>query len=145
MHWHGNGNGLGQGEVERVQLEDERARISMRLRMLVLSVAQEARQARARQGKARRGGKWHAARPSAGNGKRKGKPCRLRRADWVGYCDCCCARGWGPKNCATPAMQGKVNYGSYCCCCCRCCCCLCCCCHCCACCAVAPKSEIKIK
>lgn len=139
MHWHGNGNGLGQGEVERVQLEDERARISMRLRMLVLSVAQEARQARERQGKAR----WQVACGEAKRRqwKRKGKPGRLRRADWVGYCYCCCARGWGPKNCATPAMQGKVNYGSCCFCCCRCCCC----CHCCACCAVAPKSEIKIK
>lgn len=100
MHWHGNGNGLGHGEV--VQLEDERARISMRLRMLVLSVAQEARRS-----KARRGGKWHAARPSAGNGKRKGKPGRLRRADWVGYCYFCCARGWGPKNCATQQCRAK--------------------------------------
>lgn len=59
---------MGGGKGEVVQLEDERARISMRLRMLVLSVAQEARRS-----KARRGGKWHAARPSAGNGKRKGK------------------------------------------------------------------------
>lgn len=58
----------------------------------------EARQRQARQGKARC--KWHVARPSAGNGKRKARQAVL------GYCYCC-GRGWGPKNCATQQCRAK--------------------------------------